>query len=364
MTRGQLIVVGPMPPPYHGVTISTSLVLANPGLRERFELVHVDTSDHRARGNIGRWELTNAALALLALLALARRLRGRPGVVYLPLSQSTPGLLRDSLFVLLASLRGWKVAVHLRGGDFQQFYRRSNPAIRWLIRATLARVDAAAVLGDSLRGVFDGLVPPEKIAVVANGTPAPAATAEAHDPHHVLFLSNLRRRKGVVQAVDTALLVLRQQPRARFTFVGAWEDGELERELRQKARSANGRIVFHQPASGSEKERLLASAAVLLFPPVEPEGHPRVVLEALAAAVPVVATDRGAIQETVVDGESGFVLADADPAALADRVLRLLEDSAFRERQSRAARDRYLSRFTQERADRRLADWLSDVASR
>jgi spore coat protein SA len=86
------------------------------------------------------------------------------------------------------------------------------------------------------------------------------------------------------------------------------------------------------------------------------------VLEALAAGVPVVATDRGAIRETIVDGESGFVLPDADPGELADRVLRLLQDAALRDRLSKAARDRYLGCFTQEHADRRLAEWLGSVA--
>jgi glycosyltransferase involved in cell wall biosynthesis len=331
-------------------------------LRDQFELHHLDTSDHRARGNIGKWELRNTWLAMRAVAQLAGLLRGERGVVYLPLSQGAPGLLRDSLFILLASIRGWKVAVHLRGSEFQRFYRSSGPILRRWIRTTLDHVDAVAVLGESLRGAFDSLVPRDKISVVGNGTPEPGPTDEARDPQHVLFLSNLRRRKGVVQAIDTALIVLRSHRGARFTFVGAWEDAELERELRARAHEANGRIEFRPPASGRDKDRLLASAAVLLFPPIEPEGHPRVVLEALAAGVPVVATDRGAIRETVEDGESGFVLPDADPAELADRVLRLLDDSALRDRQSRAARERYLGRFTQEHADRRLAEWLGSVA--
>ena len=362
MSPTRLIVVGPLPPPHHGVTVSTSLVVSNPALHERFELRHLDTSDHRARGNIGRWEPRNIWLAVRAVGQLALLLRGARGVVYLPLSQGAPGLVRDSMFVHLASMRGWKVAVHLRGSEFRRFYANSGPILRRWIRSTLGRVDAVAVLGESLRDAFDGLVPRDKISVVGNGTPEPGPTEEARDPEHVLFLSNLRRRKGIVQAIDTALIVLRSRREARFTFVGAWEDAALERELRARAEAADGHIEFRPPASGSDKDRLLASAAVLLFPPIEPEGHPRVVLEALAAGVPVVATDRGAIRETIVDGESGFVLPDADPGQLADRVLRLLQDAALRDRLSKAARDRYLGCFTQEHADRRLAEWLGSVA--
>ena len=74
---------------------------------------------------------------------------------------------------------------------------------------------------------------------------------------------------------------------------------------------------------------------MLLFPPVEPEGHPRVVLEALAAGLPVITTDRGAIAETVVEGESGFVLDHPVPDELAARVLRLLRDPELRDRMSK-----------------------------
>jgi glycosyltransferase involved in cell wall biosynthesis len=85
------------------------------------------------------------------------------------------------------------------------------------------------------------------------------------------------------------------------------------------------------------------------------------VLEALAAGVPVVTTDRGAIGETVTDGENGFVLDDPNPDVLAACVLTLLDDPKLRARFSRAARDAYLERFTQAQADRVLCDWLAAV---
>ena len=115
--------------------------------------------------------------------------------------------------------------------------------------------------------------------------------------------------------------------------------------------------------TGAEKADLLASSAFLLFPPVEPEGHPRVVLEAMASGLPVIATDRGAIAETVIDGECGYVLPDPVPSELAERMARLLDDPELRSSMGRAARDRYLARFTEAAADRALADWLTRVGT-
>jgi glycosyltransferase involved in cell wall biosynthesis len=361
MSKTRLIVIGPLPPPLHGVAVSTSLVLANKELHERFEVEHLDTSDHRSRANIGKWELGNVALGLRNAFQLARRLRGGRGIVYLPLSQGV-AFLRDSLFIHVARLAGWKVAIHLRGNEFQDLYRRSSTPLRLLIRLTLRRVASAAVMGSSLRGAFGDLVEADRIAVVANGTPDPELNGAVKDPETVLFLSSLRRRKGVVEAVEAALRVHRERPEARFVFVGSWESEELERDLRARANTAGDAICFLQPVDGDEKRRLFATASVLLFPPVQPEGHPRVVIEGLAAGLPVVTTNQGSIAETVVHGESGFVLDGANPDELADHLLRLLEDHELRDRMACAARERYLESFTQTHADKALASWLQRIA--
>jgi glycosyltransferase involved in cell wall biosynthesis len=357
-----LVVVGPLPPPYHGVTISTSLVLANPRLYEFFDVQHVDTSDARSGQNIGRWDWTNVAIATRALIRLWRDTPGRKGLVYLPLSQSAAGFIRDSLLVQIATWRGWKVAAHLRGSEFRVFYEASPRLFRAWTRATLRRITSIAVMGESLRSIFEGLVPSGRIVVVPNGTPEPVVDEAVRDETTVLYLSNLRRRKGIVEAVEAACLVTREHKCARFLFVGAWEDESLARGLHERTAVANGRIRFEDPVVGADKDRLLSSVGVVLFPPIEPEGHPRVVLEALATGTPVVTTDRGAIAETIIDGQTGFVLPDPDPTVLADRILLLLRDADLRRRMGNAARARYLKHFTQPQADRILAEWLSAVS--
>ena len=120
----RLIVIGPLPPPVYGVSVSTGLVLANKQLRERFDVEHLDTSDHRTGANIGRWDLTNVLLGISGVVRLNRRLAGERGIVYVPISQSTGGFLRDSLLIRSAARRKWTVVAHLRGGEFSAFYAR------------------------------------------------------------------------------------------------------------------------------------------------------------------------------------------------------------------------------------------------
>jgi glycosyltransferase involved in cell wall biosynthesis len=363
MSRPALVVIGPIPPPANGVAISTSLVVANPHLAERFDVTHLDTSDRRSLTTMGSWDLRNMGLAMWHVGALGRLLRRRePGVVYLPISQSSGGFLRDALFILLARARGRRVAVHLRGSEFQRLYLGLSWQWRWLIRFALARVDSAAVMGATLRGELAGFVPARRIAVIPNGTPDewPDAQAGGRD-RMVLFMSNLLTRKGVEAAFEAATRVLTEEPEVRFVFAGSWQVDDLRRRLVAEAAAYPG-IEFRESVAGAERRDLLGRAGVFLFPPVEPEGHPRVVIEALAAGVPLVTTDRGAIRESVTDGVEGFVLAEPDPAQIAERLLRLLRDEDLRTRMGAAARERYRSEFTQERADRLLADWLEELA--
>ena len=364
--RPQLVIVGPLPPPTHGVTVSTSLLLASAAVRGGFEVQHLDTSDHRSHETIGRWDARNMALGLTHTLRAVRMLaRRRGGVVYLPLSQNSGGFFRDSLLVWVSSAAGWRVAAHLRGSEFQShFYARRGPMLRFWIRATLRRVDSIGVLGESLRDVFTGLVPPERLAVVPNGTPDVKLPRQFRDHRRVLFLSNLRRRKGVIEAIEAALAVVRDNPEATFTFVGNTDDPSLVNELRTRAKPAGGRIEILPAVEGDEKARLLAGAGILLFPPRLPEGHPRVVLEAMAAGMAIVTTAQGAIPETVRDGIDGFVLPSAEPSGIASCLSRLLADPDLQMRMGASARKRYEDEYTLDAADRRFVEWLTELNER
>ena len=147
-----------------------------------------------------------------------------------------------------------------------------------------------------------------------------------------------------------------------FVFAGGWESDEFESEVRALAEPLGTRIRFVGPVVGDAKSTLMASARVLLFPIAWGEGHPRIVLESMAAGLPVVTTDRATIKETLVDGESGFVLDDPDPIAIARCAARVLRDDTLRKAISEGARERYEALFTQELADRALAAWLTSLA--
>jgi glycosyltransferase involved in cell wall biosynthesis len=87
-------------------------------------------------------------------------------------------------------------------------------------------------------------------------------------------------------------------------------------------------------------------------------------LEAMACAVPVVSTNVGGPNETVVDGETGFLVPPRDPDALAQAVRRLLDDPDLRARMGRAGRARVLARFTVGHYSAKVATALDAIVAR
>jgi glycosyltransferase involved in cell wall biosynthesis len=200
---------------------------------------------------------------------------------------------------------------------------------------------AARVLAERHR------VPWEKIRTIPNGVPAarfpavdPSRRSEARarfgqpaEQPTALYLGALRPEKnaaGAIEAIgalpDAALVIAGDGPeRARL--------GDLARRV------APGRVRFLGAVRNPADVLAIADALVV---PSFTEGMPAVAIEAGMSAIPVVATDVGAMREVVLDGETGLVVPPGDAAALAGALRDALGAAAELGRQARGyCRDRF-----------------------
>jgi glycosyltransferase involved in cell wall biosynthesis len=150
-------------------------------------------------------------------------------------------------------------------------------------------------------------------------------------------LSEQKNFAGLVAAVP---LVLRHWPAARFVVVG---DGPLEGALRAQIGALNlgERVVLAGPRA--DIEQVLPSFDVLVSSSIY-EGLPTVVLESMAAGVPVVATAVSGSREAIETERTGLLVGPHDPAQMAAAICRLLADPGLRKRladEARVAVQRY-----------------------
>lgn len=162
----------------------------------------------------------------------------------------------------------------------------------------------------------------------------------------ILFACTVARlsvQKGLPDLVQAAAEVVRALPNARFILVG---DGELREPLLEQVATLG--LQRHVLLAGSRPLSLLPSwlgAADLFVLSSHNEGMPLSLIEAMAAACPVVATDVGGVPDVVGDSKGGILVKPKDPHALAAAVTRVLADPNERRVMSEAARERAVSTF-------------------
>ena len=101
--------------------------------------------------------------------------------------------------------------------------------------------------------------------------------------------------------------------------------------------------------------QLLANASIFVFCPRMPEGHPWVIVEALANALPVLATDQGAIVESVLHENNGYIVPANDPEAISIHLEKLIGDANLRGQFSTASLVHYRNNFTEEKMVEQLS---------
>jgi glycogen(starch) synthase len=144
----------------------------------------------------------------------------------------------------------------------------------------------------------------------------------------VVYVGRLERRKGVLEWIDAAATVAREDRSARFDFVGpnvlglAWISGEdlVEQRIPPEVRD---RFVFHGSQPRAELPRVLAEARIAVVPS-RWENFPNTCVEAMVSGLPVLATRQGGMAELIEDGESGWLTDQATPEALASALRRAL----------------------------------------
>ncbi|HEX4346654.1 MAG TPA: glycosyltransferase [Vicinamibacterales bacterium] len=190
-------------------------------------------------------------------------------------------------------------------------------------------------------------VPAGKIVVVPNGldTSRVSTRARLAPLRRVVTVANLRPEKGHDVLVEAAADVVRVFPDATFALAGDGpERARLERLVRD--RGLAGAFTFHGHV---ENVSAHLDAADIFVLPSTSEAFPNSLLEAMAAGLPVVASDVGGVPEMVSDGQTGHLVPPGDSRALATRLLTLMREPDEALRMGDAGRSAVVSRFSFDR---------------
>src|SRR5436309_15546556 len=243
------------------------------------------------------------------------------------------------------------------------FHLRGNSLSRWKQR----QVDCFIAASEAIRQMLiaDG-VPAARTVTVHEGIDVDrAAAAPAVSLHETLWLPHqapivgnvaaLVPHKGQRHLIDAAHLVVQQIPDARFVILG---EGELREQLERQIRDHH--LEKHVLLAGFRTDVLGCIKSFDLFAMSSvTEGLGTSLLDAMACSRPIVATRAGGIPEIVEDGVTGVLVPPRDHRAMADAIVRLLNDPALRRQMGGAGLARVRARFT---VDRMVAETAAQYA--
>lgn len=234
--------------------------------------------------------------------------------------------------------------------------------------------DAVIAVSEACAGAIAQYTRPDRLHVVHNGIRPQNGTDQADqvetldaelglrpDDTVVLSLAHLKPRKGQGYAVEAANVLIPDVPSLRLLLAGNLDrDAGYVEKIRTMIETAERDAHVSLLGFRSDVHRLLRRADVFVHTALA-DPHPRAVIEAMAAGVPVVAFAVDGVAETVVDGETGYLVPTGDTNALADAMRRLATDQSLRERLGENAKRRAEEHFSAERTTRQVAGIIDRV---
>jgi glycosyltransferase involved in cell wall biosynthesis len=161
----------------------------------------------------------------------------------------------------------------------------------------------------------------------------------------VATVGNIRRVKGHDVFIKAAASIAARFPRVSFNIAGDVLDTGYFEELQTLIRTLDLSDRFRFVGGVANLREYLSTADIFVLPS-RSEGFSNAIVEAMAASLPVIATDVGGNAEAVIDGVSGFIVPSEDPAALAAAISGLLSDPSKAQEMGAAGKKLASEKFT------------------
>lgn len=231
----------------------------------------------------------------------------------------------SSVYMAMARVARLPLVVRFGGSNMRGFFAGSGAATQRAIRRVLRLPDAIVVQSPGWKAFFHSVAPFARLEVIGNAVDPPPPPPDRHDGAQLraLFVCTVQaKRKGLDTVVE---MMRRAGPSVRVVFVAAGDP--VRQQLADQGLLDRAEVLGNQDR---EAMRALYRSCDVLLLPSRSEGFPNTLLEAMAAALPVLAAPVGAIPEVIEDGVQGMLIEHGDGEGYARAVERLARDPQLR----------------------------------
>jgi len=360
----RILFVVQLPPPVHGVALMNDLIVKSSHIKEAFETRHVNLGTSAQIADIGKFSPAKLFLSIRCLALILRQLFAfRPDLVYLTLSPTGFAFYRDAVYISFIKLFPARLVLHLHGQGIRTGAQNSR-LFKWLCRR-IFRKSHVIFLSERLKEDAIGFVR-TPFFIVNNGLPddhiVPQHANTHEGPIRILYLSNYVRSKGILDLIDALEIVALSNSNFHCDLVGKPFDittDFLVNYIQQKKLA--DKVTVLGARYNDEKDRLLENADIFILPSCN-DAFPLVILEAMKFGLPVISTIEGGIPDIIDDGINGLLVPKKDIAALAGKIIFLLDDPEERARLGAAGKNKFLHKFTLTTFEKNIRQVFDELA--
>ncbi|HEY4784737.1 MAG TPA: glycosyltransferase family 4 protein [Bacteroidales bacterium] len=243
--------------------------------------------------------------------------------IYLTISESLAGNLKDILIYLLCFNKLSKMYIHLHGGSIKKLLWDRHKALYFVNKFFIKRLGGIIISGESHLEIFSFVDRP-KIHIVPNFAPDGMFVSEEHVktkflnlmPLRILYLSNFIEKKGYNELLE-AYLTLDEIHKSQVTidFAGRFESESQKQLFLQKLKGHSG-IRYHGAVDDEMKRKLFAESHIFCLPTAFLEGQPISILEAYAAGCVVLTTGQSGILDIFTNEINGYQIQEKSPDSI------------------------------------------------
>lgn len=324
-----ILFIAPIPPPINGQSLYAEVLLERLKGKAKVDIVNMAKSSHID----GLTSLTRI-IEVLRFFIKIKQLNRRADVIYLHISESIFGNLKDLVIYFLCRKNINKFIIHLHGGSFEKQVLSNNYLLRLLNSFYIKKMKGVIVLGKSHVEIFSSIVPLSRISIVPNfSLDDYFVTRKEIDEKSkkseilkILYLSNMIPKKGYMKLLQAFFLLDDSyRTKIQIDFAGRFNSFSNQEDFLNNIQDFLN-LKYHGIVNGKQKERLLKEAHIFVLPTSYNEGQPISILEAYASGCIVLVTQMGGIPDIFSNRINGLYLESDSPFEIANKLIYIIDN--------------------------------------
>lgn len=307
----KILFIAPLSPPITGQSIASDVLLDS--IKSNNDVLVINTSKNTFIQGVSSFKRIKDILIIYFKILINLK---RTDVIYLTISQSFAGILKDLFILTICFNKINRVVLHSHGMGIKNLIFDKYPFFRSIIAFYFKRVSNLVVLGPTHVNSFESIIDKSKIEIVYNFSNSEIFVDDSRvykkhkqnsDIINILFLSNLLEGKGFNELIEAVkILPPFIKNKVKVFFAGGFSSN-IDKIHFLNNISNISQINYLGIVDGKLKCELFANSHIFCLPTYyKYEGQPISILEAYAAGCSVVTTNHAGIPDIFIDGINGI----------------------------------------------------------